>query len=414
MNIDGTRTQIKALIDERAATWERMKTLAFGEDGLKNEDVEAYDAAEARLNEIDAQVTRLERAIELAKPQPLPVHPGGVAERHEPTPEAYAAAFTTWLKRGMEGADREQRNLLESRLVYLDGAESRALGIASGAVGGYTVPEGFYAQIVTARKAFGGILNAPVTFIPTASGADLPIPTADDTGNVGELLAEGSPASEQDITFGQKILKAEVWSSKIVRVALTLLQDSGVDIEAFLAARFGERLGRVQSSYLITGTGTGQPEGILTNCTTGVTAAARDDIEYAELVELEHSIDTVYRQVGHYLLSDSALKVLRQKEDDYGRPLWVPGMAVGAPNRINGYAYTVDVNMPTVYAEHKPIIFGDLSHYWVRDVQGIQMLRLVERYAEYLQVGFLAFMRMDARPVVAGGAPFKCLEMLGY
>lgn len=40
--------------------------------------------------------------------------------------------------------------------------------------------------------------------------------------------------------------------------------------------------------------------------------------------------------------------------------------------------------------------------YVIRDVTGVQLLRLEERYADFLQVGFLAFQRSDAKPQDAG------------
>jgi HK97 family phage major capsid protein len=41
--------------------------------------------------------------------------------------------------------------------------------------------------------------------------------------------------------------------------------------------------------------------------------------------------------------------------------------------------------------------FGDhQAHFVVRRVQGGQLMRLAERYAEYLQVGFIAYERADS------------------
>lgn len=56
--------------------------------------------------------------------------------------------------------------------------------------------------------------------------------------------------------------------------------------------------------------------------------------------------------------------------------------------------------MPTVAAEAKPIIFGDLSYYWIGDRKGITFKRLNERYADQGQVGFLTSKRLDAKLVL--------------
>jgi HK97 family phage major capsid protein len=259
-------------------------------------------------------------------------------------------------------------------------------------------------------------VNAPITSISTDSGNDLPVPTSDDTGNVGELLTENTQAAEQDVTFGQKVLKAYVWSSKQVRVSYQLLQDSAIDMNAFLGRKLGERIGRAQAPYWISGTGVSQPEGILTGIST-TTAGAAAALDYDDFVNIEHAVDPAYRNSPStgYVLSDDALKKTRLVKDLQDRPLWMPmamaGFEGGFPATINGFPYWVDVNLPAATTGLTPLVFGDLSYYWARDVVGVQLLRLTERYADFLQVGFLAFARADGRKVDAGNDPFRALIM---
>jgi hypothetical protein len=39
------------------------------------------------------------------------------------------------------------------------------------------------------------------------------------------------------------------------------------------------------------------------------------------------------------MLNDTSLKVIKQLLDKYGRPIWVPGLAVNAPDTILGYVH---------------------------------------------------------------------------
>ncbi|MEO7836211.1 MAG: phage major capsid protein, partial [Acidimicrobiales bacterium] len=53
-------------------------------------------------------------------------------------------------------------------------------------------------------------------------------------------------------------------------------------------------------------------------------------------------------------------------------------------------------DMPAAAASVKSILFGDFrAAYIIRDVTGVQTLRLEERYADFLQVAFLLFQRSD-------------------
>ena len=214
--------------------------------------------------------------------------------------ETYQRAFVGYLRDGMEGLDRDEQSTLRNGMTSLpDDApvNTRALGVGSGAIGGYTVPEGFQNKVVAAMDSFGGLRGSSlVTKVDTARGNDLPIPTSDDTGNVGELLAENTQAAEQDVAFGSKVLKAHVWSSKLVKVSFQLLQDEAVDLESFLANALGKRIGRAQAPYLITGTGSSQPEGIVTGTTVGHTTASTQTTSfiYDDFVEVENAVDPAY------------------------------------------------------------------------------------------------------------------------
>jgi HK97 family phage major capsid protein len=58
----------------------------------------------------------------------------------------------------------------------------------------------------------------------------------------------------------------------------------------------------------------------------------------------------------------------------------------------------------------KTIAFGDFNNYFIRCVVGTQVKRLTERYADFNQVGFLAFQRWDGQLVDAGTHPIRYLQ----
>ena len=84
-------------------------------------------------------------------------------------------------------------------------------------------------------------------------------------------------------------------------------------------------------------------------------------------------------------------------------------MQVGQPNTLFGYPYSINQSMAsTVATTNVTALFGDFnSGYVIRNVRGIQTVRLEERYAEYLQVGFFAFDRQDA--IVDDASAYKAL-----
>ena len=381
--------------------------------------------------------------------------------------EKYQKAFRSYLKygwtarpdRGIAGISQEARSILNSRVGLWRGVqvnpedlkraadspdEFRDMGTGNqgaypGATTGFFVPVGFTQKVEVALKYYGDMLNVG-EIMETATGQPLPYPTSNDTNITGELIGENQQVTTADVTLGQIMFGAYKFSTKLVKVSIELLQDSAFDIEKFLVQQFAIRLGRTLNAYFTTGTGTNQPKGIITAATVGVSttttpAITGDDnasppdptvqVGYIDLVNLEHSVDPLYRRTynlkpeglnpvtsgggAKYMFHDSTLRFIKTLKDKYGRPLWTPGIAINAPDTINGYTYSINNDMAVLAAGATTVAFGALDKYLIRRVKDLAVLRLDERFADYGQVAFLGFARYDGNLLDAGSNPVKTL-----
>jgi HK97 family phage major capsid protein len=294
-----------------------------------------------------------------------------------------------------------------------DWEKRAAIGVSSGSIGQYTVPDSPMGALERALLEFGGMRQV-ATVIRTESGSDMPIPTSDDTSNKGAILAENTQVSEVDITFGQLVLQAYKYSSKSVLVAVEFLQDSSINAGEFIGRALGERIGRIQNDHFTTGDASSKPNGIVTAATSSsVTFSGTATVTYDNIVDLVHSVDPSYRMNGRFMFHDGALKMLKKVKvlqysgDTVGAPLWQPSMSAGQPDLVLGYPYVINQSMTTPATGVKSILFGDLSKYIIRDCRDVTLIRLDERYADYHQVGFLAFARSDGDLLDAGTHPVK-------
>jgi HK97 family phage major capsid protein len=399
---------LKDLLDQRASAWDaaqKFQDRAASEDKLSAEDRAAWDAALADVERLSADIEREERHQRLANvdySQVLDATQDADEERHGGPDKAaaYADAWRSWMREGTNELSSEERATLRSG--WFDGKELRAQGVATGAAGGYMVPAPFRAQLIETMKFYSSMRDV-AQVITTETGATLPWPTNDDTANVGAILGENTQVTEQDVTLGTNDIGAYMYTSKLVRVSYQLLNDSAFDLESWLAGILGRRIGRAQNQHFTTGTGVSQPEGVQTNAVIGKTGATGQttSVTYDDLIDLIHSVDPAYRNSGRaqFMLNDTTLAAARKLKDGQNRPLWEPSIQVGVPDGLLGYRYTINQDMPTMAANAKSILFGDLfAGYLIRDVQDVQLLRLAERYADFLQVGFLAFARTDGTP----------------
>lgn len=392
------------LREQRANIWSNMTEIMDratdeGRD-LTSDEQTTYDRLEADLDRKEVEIERLEKHEARASRYETIDRSGVVApadSEHDDVDlsERYVNAFRAYVTRGMGDMSSEERNALREGFVAPDRA---AQGVGTPSAGGYLVPEGFRANIVERQKAYGAVQQV-ATVLTTATGAALPWPTNDDTGNVGALLAENTQATEQDLTLGTAQLGAYKYTSKIVRVSLEFLQDvDWMDAESFLQRKFAERLGRIHNQHFTTGTGTAQPQGIVTGATSGVTAAAVAAITADELIDLQHSVDPAYRnERSRFMLSDAALKAVRKlKASGTGEYLFQVSTSADMPNLLAGSPYVVNQDMAAPATGVKSVLYGDFeAGYVVRLVKAFELIRLNERYADYGQVGFIAFDRAD-------------------
>lgn len=308
--------------------------------------------------------------------------------------------------RAMQNVARSSnRNDIKAKL------ETRAMG-STATNGAEFIPEGFVNMVEINQLAYSGTLQA-CDIVRTNGGGDLPWPTMDDTSNKGALVAEsGSIATDTDPATSSVTMKAFKFTSKAVLVPYELLEDAALapDLQLVLADALAERLGRIKEQYYTTGTGSAQPQGIVTASALGVTTASTTAIAADDIIKMEHSVDPAYRNGAAYMMNDSVLLAVRLLKDSEGRYLWQPGLQDGIPDRLNGRQVFVNQEMESALtAAKKVMLFGQFAKHKIREVNSMRLYRLTERYRDSDQDGFVAFCRGDSRLLNAGTAPIKHL-----
>lgn len=394
--------EIRDLQARQAAAYDAMKDAVkeLSREGLsevrKSELDEVFNKAEADQARIEKQLRALEAAEAAEKRRAEQFfekedQAGRTADkRDQKEVEAEErAAFNAWLRQGMNNLSNEQRTMIQKR-----GTSTLIAGTNS--LGGFTVPTDLANRIIESMKAYGGMLQVSDILI-TDGGNPLNFPTNDDTSAKAVLVSEGGSATVQDTTFAQKTLNAFMYRD-LVKLSYELIQDSAFDIEAYIVRLMGTRFGRAANESLTTGTGSSQPNGVVTASTLGKTAASATAFTFAEVLDLVHSVDPEYRRNGRFMMHDSVLASIKKLSigASDARPLWQPSFIVGEPATIDGYQYTINQDMDsTINAASKIILFGDFRQYLVRQVRTLQISRNESLYMATGEIGYFGFARWD-------------------
>jgi HK97 family phage major capsid protein len=249
--------------------------------------------------------------------------------------------------------------------------------------------------------------------LTTANADPIFWPVGDDTANTGTYTDENVDSStEANPAFEQVKWGSYDFHSKMVKVPFTLLRDTAINLESVLGQMLGERLGRILSTECTTGAA--KVRGIITRAAEGQESAGATAITREDLVGLQHSIDPAIRSGCSFMFHDVVLEAVRLIEDLQGLPIYQNNTRTGGIDTIEGWPFAINQQMASSITNNaKCVLGGRMNQYKIRRVGSVRLKRLEERYAEYDQIAFIAFMSADGnllRPSQDPACPVKYLR----
>ncbi|HEY5835972.1 phage major capsid protein [Streptomyces sp.] len=273
------------------------------------------------------------------------------------------------------------------------------------AAGANTVPISFYNRLVEHMIEVSGVLQ---TLLRTASGEQIQVPkTTAHSSPSGAPIAEAGTLASSDPTFGQVPLDAYKYGI-LLQISHELLNDTGVDLAGYLARQAERALGNWLGGRLVVGTGTNQPNGVVTAATVGKTGGAGVAGMFTgdDLIDLFYSVIAPYRNSSScaWMMKDSSIAGLRKIKDTTGQYLWAPGLTAGAPDTVLGKPLVTDPNVAAVALSAKSVVFGDFSTYFVRQVETLRFERSDDYAFNTDLVSYRAVVRADGDLVDTTGS----------
>lgn len=285
-----------------------------------------------------------------------------------------------------------------------NGSPLNALQVDQDSKGGYFVPTETSNMLIKALDDFVFIRGlATVESIPMADS--LGIPTLDTDIDDAEWTTELGTGDEGDMDFGMRELKPSPVAKRI-KLSKTLARKTS-NIERLIIDRLTYKFGVTQEKAFLTGTGAGQPLGLFTASTNGISTSrdvntgAAAGVTSDGILDAFYSLKAPYRRASVWMMHRDVIKLVAKLKDNDGQYIWQAGLREGEPDRLKGRpVYESEFAPNTISAGNYAYIFGDMSKYMIADSLAMSVQVLTELYAESNQNGYIARLETDGMPAL--------------
>jgi len=362
-----------------------------------------------QVDRINAAISAMQKDLDAANGKIAAGMVGGAGKSENPDKREHAQAFDRFFRKGVDNGLTDLQ--VKAKLTTQDDPN-----------GGYLVPEEMEAsvdRVLSTDSVFRSL--ARVIQVGTSSYKKLVNQGGTSAGWVGEEQArsETNTSTLREIAINTKELYANP------AITQTSLDDSRLDIAAWLADEVSIEFAEQEGEAFITGDGVLKPRGILGHTPAAnasyawgnpgyIASGAASDFATVStsvnpadaLIDLYYGLKAGYRNNASWLMSDATMGRVRKFKDADGAYIWAAPSAAAEVATILGKPVYNDDNMPAVAANAFPIAFGDFRRaYLIVDRTGIRVLR--DPYTSKPNVHFYTTKR------VGGGiVNFEALKLL--
>jgi len=384
-------SEVKKAVDQVMTGFEEFKKtndarLAAIEKGLPTAD---FDAKLAKIEKdlqageaINAKLTKAENEAKAAKEK---------ADENEKALGELEAKFNR-IKLGKGGNEKKNWNdwamavigagtkgevnltADERKLLEDVRAEYKAMSVGNDTTGGYLAPVEYVREIIKGVTDISPVRQ--LARVRTTAAKSIQLPKRTGQFAAVWVAEQGTKAETDGLRYGMiEIPTHEMYA--LVDISNQNLEDSAFNMADEIEMEATEQFAVAEGAAFVTGTGVGKPEGFITNASVGVTNSGSAAAITADgMLTLKHALKTAYARNANWAMNRTTLGSVRKLKGSDNNYLWVPGIANGAPNTIDGDPYIEVPDMASEAANAKPLAYGDFRRaYTLVDRIVMELLR---------------------------------------
>jgi len=254
---------------------------------------------------------------------------------------------------------------------------------------GYLAPPEFVAKIATYLTLASPIRSVATVYNTNSRRLQIPVQTAN---AAAAATAEGS-ANTEDTAMTFAVVNVNTFNIVVNRgVTTEMLYSSAINLEDHLVREFGKAIAKTEGTMFVSGNGSTQPEGIMTNASITYAASGdADEVTAAGIIKAFYKLPEDYARNATWAMRRTTLGKIRTFTDGSGNYLWQPALGELSPPTLLGRPYIECPDMPDEGSGTYPIIVGDFAAgYAIADLNQLEIVRDPYTYATSSIIRFIA------------------------
>lgn len=199
---------------------------------------------------------------------------------------------------------------------------------------------------------------------------------------------------ESDVGKLDSIELSGYLAGALTLVSRSLINNSQVDVVAFVVDRMAYDIARFIENVLLNGGGS--VEG-LTGVTNITTAASETEIASDELIKVQGSVKDVFQENAIWIMNPETRDAIRSLKDKMGRYLLQDDISLPFGKSLLGKPIYVSDNMPTMAAGKVAIYYGDMRGLATKFSEDMNIQVLREKYATQHAIGVVGWLEFDSK-----------------
>lgn len=327
-------------------------------------------------------------------------------------------AFAKYLRFGEPELDGNARKALRTQIFPpeviksmlvngYDVAEIKATQVeAQGTLGGYAVPPSVQSEIIKRLPGLTAVRGggARVHTLEKTNSTEMPAYSGGTSQYVGALRGawgnETATPAEKNFSMTLETVIAHIYTFK-VPMSQSLVEDAA-NLVQLVTEDIATTMSIDEDIAFLTGNGVGKPLGLLpgganSHSLTEVVSLSGTTLTAAGVKKLKRGVATQYRKGAIWVGESDTFGIIETLESGTGSGYVFPDLS--EDDMLLKCRVFESEAMPTIGAGTFPLLFGQMSGYWIVEKPGLTIVRFQDSNTGINKVEFHVRKRVGGRPV---------------